>query len=241
MSDKLPSGLALSLLSSGHAYLTGTYEVSGKISLQADKVIIWPTKPLSEPLTCHYQKTVLDDGTEGYLISEDLASNGSVTLDRPDGTSLTTKSKRTVRQKYPTYTFATEEKQNVQIRLLFYSGIKYEITSQLSSGQGLSSGATIRQTFSISNKTSYDLEDIKDTILSFQNSRGSRREDLATLESKAVDMSPAEEVSAPIKLGPLKMIGKYTSVTLDPPRSVEIKILSEYVDIFLGQSNCNAT
>lgn len=246
----LPAGLTASIVN-GTTYLTAIFEIDKEASFTADSVRVDGSATVTslKPKTIVYEHDGgRSDTLTGYLESN---TDETVTLTLGGGTLATVKYKSFETLPYPTHNVTVDGKKQVKVTLIFKDGLSCKVLSQVvSSTESKNRDVTyiIQQRLQITNNLPFEVADLKDLQVSFQEPRRSYYDREALMASapraaaaQSMSKDIVEEVAAPVSLGPVAVIPKQSIVTFSSFKLVTVDVKQVYTDIALGGSQASTT
>lgn len=218
-------------------YIIGTQEKAGRIMVRSDKMRV-PGHAVTSVSPVTTAILASNEVISGYL---EHKSDETVTLRTQDGILTTTKYNRLVTDLYKTH--YCDIVRPVQINVIFNRGLVASVSSVVVSSTG--STYVIEQYVKIVNKLPYNLTNIKDLQISFQDTGVRHRRSLTTamaeVESKLTTPKEVEESSNIISLGSVPVMERDTTTTFPPSKGIVITVKERYTTVNLDSPSLVTT
>lgn len=189
-----------------------------------------------KPLTIIKTKTHVYKGT---LINQ---TDKVATIELGNGRILTTEYDLIESQPFPSHQLQLNgknyEKKNIRLQIAYNNGLDYEVISHVAKLDNFS--ITIWQQIKLTNNLPFDLTDLKNLLVSFQktNHIGVK---MIQMQSISRTQSTVEEISAPIDLGPIKLLPAKSTINVSGSKPIILDIINTYVEIDLDVAKLNST
>lgn len=211
------------------------------LEMRADDVRVTSKEPLDEPVSSKLPVAIVQyqqNRYTGHLLNSPHGSS-NVSLITDAGSRVETIYDTLITDLHPTFTFKPKQDQIVSVRLTYDHGFVCGVISDVVDLNEKT--IIIRQHLQLTNNLPFDVCNLKDVQVLFQESHphacDSWGDGSAEVKSPIDDVT--NEIGAPINLGAIKVIPKFSTQLYPIGSDVKLDVVETYHDLRLRYTNMN--